>query len=82
MTDDASNAPGALTDGSYDALVVDAVDHDDGSVAVDLTIIAGAAKGEVVTLRATGLEGDPLDLLGVPATITVTDGRPSVRFQP
>ena len=82
MTDDDNDAPGALSDGSYDALVVDAVDHDDGSVAVDLTIIAGAAKGEVVTLRATGLEGDPLDLLGVPATITVTDGRPSVRFQP
>ncbi|HEX5945115.1 MAG TPA: hypothetical protein VFY82_02510 [Acidimicrobiales bacterium] len=82
MTDDASNAPGALADGSYDALVVDAVEHDDGSVSVDLTIIAGASKGEVVTLRATGLEGDPLDLLGVPATITVAGGSPSVRFEP
>jgi hypothetical protein len=81
VTDD-SNEPGALADGSYDALVVDAVTHDDGSVSVDLTIVAGASKGEVVTLRATGLEGDPLDLLGVPATIMVTDGTPSVRFEP
>lgn len=72
----------ALPDGTYDALVVDATPHDDGSVAVELTIVAGAVKGEVVTLRATGLGGDPLDLLGVPATITVTDGEPSVRFEP
>jgi hypothetical protein len=72
----------SLADGTYDALVVDAVERDDGSVAVDLTIVAGDAKGEVVTLRATGLAGDPLDLLGVPATITVADGAPSVRFEP
>ncbi|HEY7069905.1 MAG TPA: hypothetical protein VH479_07330 [Acidimicrobiales bacterium] len=72
----------SLADGTYDALVVDAVERDDGTVAVDLTIVAGDVKGEVVTLRATGLPGDPLDLLGVPATITVADGTPSVRFEP
>ena len=81
MTEDRDHA-GALPDGTYDALVVDAAEHDDGSVAVDLTIVAGAAKGEVVTLRTSGFTGDPLDLLGVPATITVTDGAPSVRFEP
>ena len=70
-----------LPDGIYDALVVDTATHDDGSVAVDLTIVAGEAKGEVVTLRAENLSGDPLDLLGVPATITVTEGSPSVRFE-
>jgi len=51
-------------------------------VAVELTIIAGPAKGEVVTLVSTGWSGDPLDLLGVPATITVSEGEPSVRFEP
>lgn len=71
----------SLPDGIYDALVVDTATHDDGSVAVDLTIVAGEAKGEVVTLRAENLSGDPLDLLGVPATITVTEGSPSVRFE-
>lgn len=71
-----------LTDGTYDALVVDTTENDDGSVSVDLTIIAGPAKGEVVTLRATGLESDPLDLLGVPATLTVADGDPSLRLEP
>lgn len=62
--------------------MVDATRHDDGTVAVDLTIVAGPAKGEVVTLRARGLAGDGLDLLGVPATITVAGGDPSVRFEP
>jgi hypothetical protein len=81
VTEDHDQAA-ALPDGAYDALVVDAVQHDDGSVSVDLTIIAGAVKGEVVTLRTTGLTGDPLELLGVPATITVAGGTPSVRFEP
>ena len=76
MTDE-----GALPDGTYDALVVDTAEGADGSVALELTIVAGPAQGEVVSLRATGLAGDPLDLLGVPATITVTGGAPSVRFE-
>lgn len=76
MTGDA-----ALPDGSYDALVVDAAEGDDGSVAVELTIVAGPTKGEVVALRTAHLAGDPLDLLGMPATITVTGGVPSVRFE-
>lgn len=71
----------SLPDGTYDALVVDTATRDDGSVAVDLTIVAGEAKGEVVTLRAPHFAGDPLDLLGVPATITVAGGTPSVRFE-
>ncbi|HEX6167135.1 MAG TPA: hypothetical protein VFZ30_10130 [Acidimicrobiales bacterium] len=81
MADDRDSA---LPDGTYDALVVDISEGegDDGTVAVDLTIVAGPAKGEVVTLRATGLAGDPLDLLGMPATITVAGGAPSVRFEP
>lgn len=79
---DADDRDHVLPDGTYDALVVDATRHDDGTVAVDLTIVAGPAKGEVVTLRARGLAGDGLDLLGVPATITVAGGDPSVRFEP
>jgi hypothetical protein len=72
----------ALADGTYDALVVDADDRGDGTMGVELTIVAGTAKGEVVTLVARGLQGDPLDLLGVPATITVRHGSPAVRFEP
>ncbi len=71
-----------LADGAYDALVVDAEDRGGGTVAVELTIVAGPAKGELVTLVSTGWTGDPLDLLGVPATLTVSGGTPSVRFEP
>jgi len=71
-----------LADGVYDALVVDAEERDPGTVAVELTIVAGPAKGEVVALVSSGWSGDPLDLLGVPATLTVRDGEPSVRFEP
>ena len=49
---------------------------------VDLTILDGAHRGEVVTVTAHGLEGDPLDLLGTPGTLTVSGGEPSVRFEP
>jgi hypothetical protein len=72
----------SLQDGVYDALVVDAEERDPGTVAVELTIVAGPAKGEVVALVSSGWSGDPLDLLGVPATLTVRDGEPSVRFEP
>jgi hypothetical protein len=68
-----------LDDGSYDALIVDA-EARDGGVALELAIVAGPLKGEVVTLVASGLERDPVDLLGLPTTIVVTDGRPDVRI--
>lgn len=72
-----------LADGSYDALVMDASVGDDGSIGVEITILAGPAKGEVVSLRTAGLgDTDPLDLLGVPATLTVRDGVPTLRLEP
>lgn len=76
-----------LEDGTYDVMVVDAaptVDADgvaDGGVRLDLTVIAGAHKGEVVTLGARGLHRDPLDLLGVPGTVVVADGNPRLRLE-
>jgi hypothetical protein len=68
---------GVLEDGSYDAFIVDVTTE--GSVLhLDLTILDGAHKGEVVSVRATGLEVDEIDAIGMPATITVTDGVPAV----
>ena len=76
MSDDAPTDGGpVLADGTYDA-------SDGQPVTVELTIVVGPAKGEVVSLRASGFQGDPLDLLGVPATLTVAGGVPSVRFEP
>ena len=70
-----------LEDGRYDAIVFDADEAPDGAITVELTVLSGDHKGEVVALRADGFEGDPIDLLGIPATITVTGGSPSVRFE-
>jgi hypothetical protein len=73
-------AEGPLPDGRHDALIVDATREGD-RLSLELTIVAGAHKGDVVSLTATGIDRDELDLLGVPATIAVVDGRPSVTLE-
>jgi len=67
-----------LEDGTYDAFVVDAEDVGGGVLRLDLTVLTGPHKGEVVSLRAAGLGVDELDALGTPATLTVLDGEPAV----
>lgn len=72
-----------LADGIYDAFVVDATIEGEGPdrlVTLELTITMGEHKGEVVTVTATGMRGEEFDLMGMPATLTVTDGNPSVRI--
>jgi hypothetical protein len=64
-----------LPDGTYDVLVVDASD-DGNALAIEITIVGGAHKGEVVGVRATGFEGDAIDLLGMPGTLRVEKGVP------
>jgi len=70
-----------LPDGTYDAIVVDA-EAVDGGVSLDLTLLAGEHKGEVVSLRSPDLQGDPALLLGIPATLTVVEGVPQVALEP
>jgi len=77
-----TDAAAQLPDGSYDAIVVDAVTDQDGSARVELTILDGDHKGEVVAVRAHRVDGDGLDLLGIPATLVVAAGTPSVSFEP
>jgi hypothetical protein len=68
-----------LADGTYDAIVVDAEASADGAgLRLDLTILTGPHKGEVVSMRATGLGVDELEVLALPATLTVLAGEPSV----
>ena len=72
-----------LPDGNYDAFVVDAVDaEEDGRrvMHLDLTITSGEHKGEVVSVTASGLKGTEFDAIGMPATLVVDGGRPSVRI--
>jgi hypothetical protein len=73
-----------IPDGSYDAFVVDAEPGvaDDGTehMHLDLTILSGEHKGNLVSVTATGLPGTEIDLMGMPATLTVTNGCPAVRI--
>ena len=69
-----------LDDGMYDALVLDAESRDDGAIAIELAITAGAHKGDVVMVIATSMTTDPLSLLGLPATLFVESGSPRVVF--
>ena len=70
-----------LADGAYDVIVVDA-DEDGPAVRLDVTILAGPHKGEVVSVLARGLAVEPLDCLGMPGTLTVADGAPTVVLEP
>ena len=67
-----------LPDGTYDVLVVDA-STDGDAIALEITIISGEHKGDVVALRATGLGVDELDLLGMPGTLDRGKRRAPVR---
>lgn len=73
-----------LSDGTYDVIVVDATAAPGGAgtVALEVAILAGPHKGEVVALQAVGLEVDDVDALGTPGTLTVHDGRPSIVLEP
>jgi hypothetical protein len=74
-----------IADGNYDVFIVDATPLTETEEPIepsvrwrlDLTILAGEHKGEVVTINATGLDGSEFDLIGMPGTLVVADGRPA-----
>ncbi|MCC5951173.1 MAG: hypothetical protein JJU45_03660 [Acidimicrobiia bacterium] len=73
MTGDA-----ALADGTYEVLVVDADDLTDGpGLRLELTVVSGEHKGEVVAVAAAGMAGEVFELLGMPGRLTVADGVPA-----
>jgi hypothetical protein len=82
-----------LADGTYDAIVVDATDVEStdvestdvenrAGVRLELTIVAGPHKGEVVAVRAEHLAVTAVEALGLPARLVVTDQRPEVVLEP
>ena len=87
---DEHSSDARLPDGSYDAFVVWIDERDDDMLAIDLTIIDGAHKGDVVCVVApadvtrTSLRvaphADALDLVGVPCTLHVVDGAPRLAW--
>lgn len=70
-----------LPDGAYDVFVVDADEGDDGGVtALELTVLGGAHKGELVRLGGR-VDRDAIDLLGTPGTLVVADGVPKLTLE-
>jgi hypothetical protein len=72
-----------LPDGTYDAFVINADDlpTDGGATtALELTITSGEHRSETLALTAPVRIGEPVDLIGMPATLTIAEGRPSVRI--
>ena len=65
-----------LEDGTYDVMVVDAVERADGTIALELAVSSGARRGEVVDLVASNLRTGWIALLGTPGTLVVRDGEP------
>ena len=67
-----------LSDGTYDAFIVDARDDEEISRAmhIELAITSGARKGDVITMRAANMQRDAIALIGMPATLRVVDGEP------
>jgi hypothetical protein len=70
-----------LPDGVYDVFVVDAAEED-GVIHLELTILSGEQKSEVVRLASPNLRGEPALLLGTPGTLTVTAGHPHLQLEP
>lgn len=72
-----------LADGTYDVFVLDAEEVEGGragEVRVELTVTSGPHKGDVVVVRGDAGARPPLDLLGEPATLVVSDGVPRLRL--
>jgi len=69
-----------LGDGTYDVIVVDARDTEDGAIHLDLAVASGVHRGEVVQVLWRGLRRPALSLLAMPATLSVAGGVPQVRL--
>ena len=68
-----------LSDGTYSAFIVDAEEVENDVLSIDVTITSGAHRGELFTVRATGLtRRDPVHLMGQPCDLVVTDGAPRI----
>jgi hypothetical protein len=68
-----------LDDGDYDAFIVWAESRD-GVLVLDCTITTGPHKGDVLEIAASEKNlADPLDLVGIPCSITVAGGVMRVR---
>lgn len=82
MTGTAGATGAPLPDGEYPVLVIDVESGlTDTGVAVshlEVTVLSGDHKGDVVSLSAVGLAGTFIELIGMPGTVSVASD--SLRF--
>ena len=69
----------AMPDGRYDVFIVDAETIDDATMRVEIAMVTGDDKGDVIAIRGPHLADDPLQLLGLPGTLVVEDGVPRLQ---
>lgn len=69
---------GGLPDGVYDAFIIDVRDAGGDTQELEVTIVAGEFKGLVAHVVSSTALGDEIDLIGLPATVAITDGRPTL----
>ena len=67
-----------MPDGRYDVFIIDAEIIDESTMRIELMMVTGDDKGNVFALRGPMLADDPIEVIGLPATMNVTDGVPSV----
>ena len=73
-----------VEDGTYDVIVVDALPLEgtpDG-LRLEVTVLSGEHKGQVLGIQAQGLGVDEVAVLGTPGTLTVYDGCPTIVLEP
>jgi hypothetical protein len=67
-----------IPDGTYDVFIVDVDEAGPDTLRLSVTILGGEHKGDVVDLTASGLGVDVIDALGMPGTLVVADGEPTL----
>jgi hypothetical protein len=69
-----------LPDGVYDVMILDVEAAERQQARVDVVITAGSHRGEVVSLRTSRMQRDPLGLMGLPASLRMSDGTPALEM--
>ena len=82
---DDDDASARVRDGVYDAFILWVATRDAGALGFDITITTGEHKGRVVAIEAAPASAraalgsdDPMTLIGVPCTLRIADGVPTL----
>lgn len=70
-----------LAPGTYDGLVIEAVEVADDAVSFEIAITSGAHKGETVRVRGPRTRREPLEVLGLPVRLDVTEAGIRIAFE-